>query len=123
MSMWCARRWGWFPSAAVAWRVINEDFASGLTGVFSDLKLRVGYGVTGNQEIGDYLYNTFYKFGEPTAAYQFGNECGNTLRPVGVDPDIKWEETVSTNFGLDAGMFDGRLNYSIEYYIKKVNDL
>jgi len=118
-----ANRWGWFPSAAVAWRVINEDFASGLTGLFSELKFRVGYGVTGNQEIGNYLYNTFYKFGEPTAAYQFGNEFVNTLRPVGVDPDIQWEETVSTNFGLDAGMFDGRLNYSIEYYIKNVNDL
>jgi TonB-dependent starch-binding outer membrane protein SusC len=118
-----SNRWGWFPSAAVAWRVLNEDFASGLTGVFSDLKFRVGYGVTGNQEIGDYLYNTFYKFGEPTAAYQFGDEFVNTLRPVGVDPDIKWEETVSTNFGIDAGMFGGRLNYSLEYYVKNVNDL
>jgi len=118
-----SNKWGWFPSAAVAWRIINEDFAAGLTNVFSDFKFRVGYGVTGNQEINDYLYNTFYKFGEPTAAYQFGNQFVNTLRPVGVDPDIKWEETVSTNFGLDAGMFDGRLNYSIEYYIKNVNDL
>lgn len=116
-------RWGWFPSAAVAWRVLNEDFAAGLTNLFSDLKFRVGYGVTGNQEIGNYLYNTFYYYGQPNAAYQFGDEFVNTLRPKGVDPDIKWEETVSTNFGIDAGMFGGRLNYSIEYYIKNVNDL
>ena len=118
-----SNRWGWFPSAAVAWRILNEDFASGLTSVFSDLKLRIGYGVTGNQEIGDFNYATFYKYGEPTAAYQFGNEYVNTLRPKGVDPDIKWEETISTNFGIDAGMFNGRLNYSIEYYIKNVNGL
>jgi len=118
-----SNKWGWFPSAAVAWRMLNEDFMSGLTNVFSDLKLRVGYGVTGNQAIPDYRYSTFYKYGQPTAAYQFGDEYVLTLRPKGVDPDIKWEETVSTNFGLDAGMFGGRLNYSIEYYIKNVNDL
>ncbi len=118
-----SNRWGWFPSAAVAWRILNEDFAAGLTNVFSDLKLRVGYGVTGNQEIPDYRYSTFYKFGQPTAAYQFGNEFVNTLRPKGVDPDIKWEETVSTNFGLDAGLFAGKVNLSLEYYIKNVNDL
>ncbi len=118
-----ANRWGLFPSAAVGWRIINENFASGLTGLFSDLKFRIGYGVTGNQSIGDFLYSTFYSYGEPNAAYQFGNEYVLMLRPRGVDPNIKWEETVSTNFGLDAGMFDGRLNYSIEYYIKNVNDL
>jgi iron complex outermembrane receptor protein len=116
-------RWGLFPSVAVAWRVINEDFASGLTGVFSDLKLRVGYGVTGNQEIPNYRYATYYKYSQPSAAYQFGDQFVNTLRPRGVDPDIKWEETVSTNFGLDAGLFGGRLNASLEYYIKNVNDL
>lgn len=118
-----SNKWGWFPSAAVAWRILNEDFAAGLTGLFSDLKLRVGYGTTGNQEIPDYRYSTFYKYGQPTAAYQFGDEYVLTLRPKGVDPDIKWEETVSTNFGLDAGMYEGRLNFSLEYYIKNVNDL
>ncbi|MEN8247761.1 MAG: TonB-dependent receptor [Bacteroidota bacterium] len=118
-----SNRWGWFPSAAVAWRILNEDFAEGLTGIFSELKFRVGYGVTGNQEIPDYRYSTFYKYGQPSASYQFGDEYVLTLRPKGVDPDIKWEETNSTNFGVDASMLDGRLQYSLEYYIKNVNDL
>jgi len=116
-------KWGWFPSAAVAWRVLNEDFASGLTTLFSDLKLRVGYGITGNQEIDDYKYSVFYKYGQPDAAVQFGDEYVLTLRPTGVDPNLKWEETVSTNYGLDAGLYEGRLNVSLDYYIKNVNDL
>jgi len=116
-------KWGWFPSAAVAWRIMNEDFADGLSSLFSDLKLRVGYGITGNQEIDDYKYSVFYKYGQPDAAVQFGDEYVLTLRPTGVDPNLKWEETVSTNFGLDAGLYDGRLNISLDYYIKNVNDL
>ncbi len=118
-----SNKWGWFPGAAFAWRIIDEDFASNWGSVFSDLKFRVGYGLTGNQEIPNYRYNTFYKFSEDDASYQFGNDYVNTLRPKGVDPDIKWEETVSINFGVDAAMYDGRLNFSVEYYIKNVNDL
>ncbi len=118
-----ANRWGWFPSAAAGWRILDENFAESWRNVFSELKFRVGYGVTGNQEIGDYLYSTFYRFSQPDARYQFGNEFVTTLRPRGVDPNIKWEETVSTNFGLDASVLEGRLQFSVEYYIKKVNDL
>lgn len=118
-----SNKWGLFPAAAFAWRVIDEDFASGLTNTFSDLKLRIGYGVTGNQAIENYRYATFYKFSQDDAAYQFGNEFVNTVRPIGVDPNIKWEENISTNFGLDMGLFGGRINASLDYYIKKVNDL
>ncbi|MFY0624691.1 MAG: SusC/RagA family TonB-linked outer membrane protein [Reichenbachiella sp.] len=117
-----SNKWGLFPAAAFAWRVIEEDFASNWE-IFSDFKLRVGYGVTGNQDIDSYKYNTFYRYSDDFAQYQFGNQFYNTLRPGGVDPNLKWEETVSTNFGVDVGLFDGKLNMSLEYYIKNVNDL
>lgn len=116
-------RWGLFPSAAVAWRVLQEDFAQGLTSVFSDLKVRASYGVTGNEDINDYLYTTFYSYGTGDAAYQFGDEYVNTLRGIGVDPNIKWESTATLNVGLDVGFFDGRLTGSLEYYKKTTNDL
>ena len=124
-----ANRWGWFPSAAVAWRILDENFAENWQNIFTELKFRVGYGVTGNQSIPDYQYATFYKFSQDDASYQFGYDVNgnkvfvNTLRPKGVDPDIKWEETNSTNFGLDAGVLEGRLQFSLEYYVKNVNDL
>ena len=91
--------------------------------IFNDLKLRVSYGVTGNEQIGDYRYSTYYRYSIAGASYQFGNEYVPTLRPTGVDPNIKWEETVSTNIGIDAGFLTGRLTASIDYYIKNVNDL
>ncbi len=118
-----SNQWAWFPGMAVAWRVLNEDFAAGLKGIFSDLKLRVGYGTTGNQEIDNYQYAVFYKLSQDDAAYQFGDDYVNTLRPSSANPEVRWEETVSTNFGIDAGFFEGRLNVSLEYYKKSVNDL
>ena len=116
-------RWGLFPSAAVAWRISDEPFMQGLSGVFSDLKLRATYGITGNQEIGDYLYLATYTPSTSTAQYQFGNEFINTLRPNGYDVNLKWEETVSYNFGLEYGLLDGRLSGSVEYYRKDTRDL
>lgn len=118
-----ANRWGLFPSAAIGWRILQEDFAKGLKGVFSDLKLRASYGITGNEDIDDYLFTTFYSFGTGDAAYQFGDEYVTTLRGVGVDPNIKWESTATLNTGLDFGFFEGRLTGSLEYYKKTTNDL
>ncbi len=116
-------RWGTFSSFAFAWRILQEDWASGLTSTFDNLKFRVGYGVTGNERFGDYLYNTFYFYGTPDASYQFGDQFVPTLRGTGVDPDVKWEETSSTNFGLDFGLFDNRFSGSIDVYQKFTNDL
>lgn len=116
-------RWGLFPSAAFAWRITEEGFMRN-NGVFSDLKLRLGYGVTGQQDIGsDYPYLARFTPGQPTAAYQFGNAFVNTLRPEGYDERIKWEETVTYNAGLDFGFFGGRLNGSVDYYFKETKDL
>lgn len=118
-----SNRWGLFPSAAFAWRILEEDFASGLENIFSDLKLRISYGVTGNQEIGDFLFLPRYTTSTATARAQFGNSFVTTARPDGYDAGLKWEETVSYNIGLDFGFSNGRINGSLEYYNKRTDDL
>lgn len=116
-------RWGLFPSLALGWRILDESFAEGLTTVFSDLKLRVSYGVTGSQEIEDYLYVNLYEPGQETAQYIFGDDTVNTLRPNAVDPSIKWEETQSWNIGLDYGILGGRVYGTLDFYRKLTTDL
>lgn len=118
-----SNQWGTFPSAAAAWRVINEPFMKNLKPVLSDFKLRVGWGITGNQEIGDFRFLPTYTFGDNMAQYQFGNEFVTTLRPNGVDPNLKWEQTESYNIGIDYGLWEDRITGSVEYYYKKTNDL
>jgi len=116
-------RWGLFPSAAFAWRISEEAFLRD-NGVISDLKLRLGYGVTGQQDIGsDYPYLARFTPGQPTAAYQFGSNFINTIRPEGYDSRIKWEETTTYNAGLDFGFLDGRISGSVDYYFKETEDL
>lgn len=116
-------RWGVFPSAAFAWRVIDEQFFEGLQNVFTDFKFRVGFGINGNQEIGDYLYIPSYSPSTSTAQYQFGSRFVTTLRPNGYDSNLKWEETSSFNVGIDFGILKGRVNGSLEYYQKNTKDL
>ena len=107
----------------MGWRVIDEPFAAGLENVFSNLKVRASWGITGNEEIGDYLYVNLYEPGDDRAQYIFGNDTVNTFRPNAVDPQIKWEETQSLNFGIDFGFFEGRLNGSVDFYKKNTTDL
>ncbi len=118
-----SNRWGIFPSAAFAWRILQEDFAQGLNNTFSDLKLRLGYGITGNQEIGDFRYLPTYSLSDARARYQFGDIFVTTARPNGYDPNLKWEETASYNIGVDFGFMKGRINGSLDYYYKKTEDL
>ncbi|MBK6827166.1 MAG: TonB-dependent receptor [Chitinophagaceae bacterium] len=116
-------RWGMFPSAAFAWNISEESFLKGNT-VLSNLKLRLGYGVTGQQEIGnDYAYIANYTLGAETAQYQFGNTFYQVQRPVGYDANIKWEETKTINIGIDFGFLNGRISGSIDYYNKETIDL
>jgi len=122
-------RWGLFPSAAVAWRISDESFLKN-SKFISNLKLRLGYGVTGQQDIfADYPYINNYTQGTSTAQYQFGyDESGNplffyVLRPDGYDANIKWEQTATYNVGLDFGFHNGRVNGSIDWYDKKTTDL
>jgi len=117
-------RWGLFPSAALAWKINEEPFMESVDEI-SKLKLRLGYGVTGQQRInqGDYPYLPQYTYSESTARYQFGNEFITTLRPEGYNANLKWEETTTYNIGLDYGFFEDRLFGSIEAYYRETNDL
>lgn len=116
-------KYGFFPSAALGWRIIEEDFFQGLTGTFSDLKLRVGWGQTGNQNIGDYLYDKFYFLSDASATYQFGDEYIQLLRPTAVDPNIQWERLISTNIGIDFSVMNGRLSGTLDVYDKTTDQL
>ena len=118
-----SNRWGLFPSAAFAWRILQESFGDGLANTFSDLKLRVGYGVTGNQNFGDYLYLPLYQYSDQMTQYQFGDRFISTVRPNAYDSDLKWEETSSLNIGLDFGFYNNRLSGTLEYYEKNTDDL
>lgn len=113
-------RWGLFPSAALAWTISNEPFMKATENVLFKLKLRLGYGVTGQQEIGDYQYITSYSFStNPNTTY-----LGTTLlKPNGYSPDLKWEQTTTYNVAIDFGFLNNRINGSIEYYQKHTKDL
>ncbi|MCW9709109.1 SusC/RagA family TonB-linked outer membrane protein [Fodinibius salsisoli] len=117
-------RWGLFPSAALAWKMHKEPFLKGIDDI-SQLKLRLGYGVTGQQRIGqgDYPYLGRYTYGEPTASYQFGDTFLETLRPEGYNANLKWEETTTYNLGLDYGFLNDRIYGSVETYYRETTDL
>ena len=117
-------RWGLFPSFALAWNVAEEDFMSDF-GALSELKLRLGYGVTGQQRIGqgDYPYLARYTFSQNTARYPFGNEFVTTLRPEGYNANLKWEETTTYNIGLDYSFSEERIFGSVELFQRETEDL
>lgn len=116
-------RWGYFPSAAFTWRAIDEGFLKD-TKVLSDLKLRLSYGVTGQQEgIDNYSYLPNYFSSNNESMYQLGNIFYYMSTPVAYDKDIKWETTETYNGGLDYGFLNGRINGSFDMYYKKTKDL
>ena len=113
-------RWGTFPSVAFAWTILNEPWMEPAREVLSNLKLRLGYGITGQQEIGDYLYLPTYSLGtNPTGQY-LGSYL---LKPNGYSPDLKWEETTTYNLGIDFGFLNNRITGTLEYYDKRTKDL
>ena len=131
-------QFGVFPAVSAGWRISNENFIKDKAPVFSDLKLRAGWGQTGNQEISNTaiysLYLASYAGGSPTWATSFGTAYdiagnGNGLLPSGFiatqagNDDLKWETTTQTNVGLDFGLFNQKLNGSVDYYIKKTKDI
>ena len=116
-------RWGYFPSVAAAWRVIQEPFLQEQS-TLSDLKIRIGYGETGQQDIiNDYPWMTTYSISYPESSYQFGDKWYETYRPNGYDNDIKWETTRTWNFGLDFGFLNNRIFGSVDYYKRHTKDL
>ena len=116
-------RWGVFPSVALAWKIKDESFLKSNKTV-SDLKLRLGYGVTGQQDgIGDYDFLSYYALSSTTASYQFGNTFYQGFRPGGFYANRKWEETATTNIALDFGFLNNRITGSVDFYYKKTTDL
>ena len=118
-------RWGLFPSVAFAWKIKDEAFLKN-NQTISNLKLRLGYGITGQQDIGeDYPYLATYttSSNDNTAQYQLGDTYYNTLRPNGYDKDIKWESTTTYNGGFDFGFWKDRLTGSLDVYYRKTKDL
>lgn len=114
--------WGTFPSGSLAWRASEEDFIKNW-GVFSNLKVRAGFGVTGNERIGDYasyalMANTRYTFDGST------NSAGIHMnQSSAANPNLKWETTKQWNIGLDMGFLDNRISVTIDGYWKKTDDL
>ncbi len=117
-------RWGIFPSAALAWKISDEAFLKD-NDVVSDLKLRLGYGVTGQQNLGtnDYPYMPRYKYSEAGASYFFGDKQYRLITPQAYDLGLKWEETATYNAGLDFGFLKGRIEGTVDFYIRKTTDL
>ncbi|MGC4234090.1 MAG: SusC/RagA family TonB-linked outer membrane protein [Niabella sp.] len=116
-------RVGYFPALAFAWKLKDELFPNAGNNI-NDLKLRIGWGVTGQQDgIAYYSYMPRYSYGSGTAQYQFGDQFVRFLRPSAYYPDVKWETTETTNIGLDYGFLQNRISGSIDIYSKKTKDL
>ena len=113
-------RWGNFPSASAAWRISREPWFPKEGFVINDLKLRAGYGVTGNDKIGSYSYIQTYS----TGSYIFGDETVTALMArTMANPTIHWEEVRQSNIGLDIGLWKSRLTLTIDGYIKNTADM
>ncbi|MBR5727208.1 MAG: TonB-dependent receptor [Muribaculaceae bacterium] len=118
------QQWGYFPSAALAWAISREDFLKD-NEKLSDLKLRLGWGKTGQQEgIGDFTYFANYTLSNSSTGswYDVAGD-GVKARPNAYNPALKWETTTTTNVGLDFGFMRQRLSGSIDWYYRKTTDL
>jgi iron complex outermembrane receptor protein len=117
-------RWGNFPAAAFAWKIKEESFLKE-SKTFSDLKLRLGYGITGQKDIGDanYLYLEPYTVGGSNSQYIINSVPISVAVPTFRNVNIKWEETTTFNAGLDFGFFNNRLTSSLDVFYKESNDL
>ncbi len=114
-------KWGYFPSGAFAWKMSEEDFIKNIESI-SDMKLRVSYGVTGNQEIGS--YNALSQYGQNEYALGFTPVRVVGISPVNIaNPNLKWESTASFDVGLDVGLWNNRLAITTDYYYKNTSNL
>ena len=118
-------RWGLFPSAALAWKMKEESFLKDVNWL-NDLKLRLGIGTTGQQNVSGNYYTyipTYTASAYNDAQYQFGSNYYHVLRPDGYNAGLKWESTTTYNIGLDMGAFENRLTGSLDIYKRVTNDL
>lgn len=109
-------RWGWFPSAALGWKISNESFMKSTAKVINNLKLRLGWGSTGNQNVSDWAYMSLLS----SKSTPWGS---GVLTANNANPKLKWETTRSYNIGLDLNMFDNRIEFIFDWYYKKTKDL
>ncbi|MFZ4546228.1 MAG: SusC/RagA family TonB-linked outer membrane protein [Bacteroidales bacterium] len=113
-------KWGWFPSASAGWRINREDFMSNVSWV-NDLKLRVGYGVTGNQDFENYKSLTLMK---RAGSFYYNGEWINTYQPKSnPNPNLRWEKKQEFNAGVDFGFLQNRISGAVEYYYRWSTDL
>ena len=113
-------RWGYFPSFSVGWRISRESFLENIDEL-SELKLRAGYGIVGNDNVGSYAYLARVGSG---GNYPIGGQTMPGTYPATIaNEDLKWEESEQTNLGIDLGLYDGKITFSVDAYIKKNYDL
>ena len=114
-------KWITYSSTALAWRMTEDGIGKGL---FSDLKLRIGYGTTGQQDgIGNYNGLKIFSTGGNTAQYPFGNNYISTLRPEAFNELLSWQQTTTTNFGIDFTTKNERVSGAIDYYFRETSKL
>ena len=116
-------RWGTFPSLALAWKMKEENFLKDVN-FLSDLKLRLGWGITGQQDVtSDFAYMPLYVVSDDYAQYPFGDTYYHTSRANAFNTDLKWEQTTTYNAGLDFGFLNGRITGNVDGYYREANDL
>lgn len=116
------RQWGYFPSAALAWRISEEPFMKDIKAI-NDLKLRLGWGRTGQQDgIGDYTYIPTYTPNLDHAYYPVSGN-GVTYRPDAYNPNLTWEKTTTYNAGIDLSLLNNRMTFNVDWYYRKTKDL
>lgn len=114
-------RYGYFPSFSAGWKISHEDFWN--SEVIDFLKLRASWGQNGNDNIGLYSFTTVVSSGQN---YTFGPDeviINGSVALRAANPDLKWETSTQTNIGLDAELFEGRINFTTDYFIKKTSDM
>ena len=115
-----SNKWGYFPSAAFAWRIIDEPFLKDVTAL-SDLKLRTSFGVTGNTALSP--YQTLFTLGPVQTVYNDQLAVGQLTGTLLTNPDLKWESTQQSNIGVDVGLLRNRVSFTLDYYLKNTRDL
>ena len=120
-----SKRWGIFPSVALGWKINEEAFMASTQSWLNDLKLRLGWGQTGQQEVGSTInYMPLYGSSSPTSFYPNGaGGWWHPAYPQGYNPDLTWETTTNWNAALDFGILNNRISGNIEYYYRTTTDL
>ena len=117
------KKWGYFPAAAFAWKINNESFLKNVKWI-DEFKLRLGWGMTGQQNgIDDFYYTPKYTISDTYAQYPFGDKYYQTMRPTRYNTELTWEKTTTYNGGLDFTALNGRFGFNIDGYYRKTTDL